>query len=150
MLFYEDLKIGFEIITPPYLITKMEAIEFARKYDPQYFHVDEDLATKSIYGKLIVSGWLTVAVTMKLIAENVFNNITVQGSPGVDELKWKKAVFPMDRLFVKASIFGKRESKSRKNLGIVLWDWKTINQYQDEVLSLKVAVFVEKKKGGAL
>src|SRR5262245_22019099 len=67
-------------------------LEFARTYDPQPFHLDEEAAKKTIYGGLIGSGWLTVAVMMRLLWDTMLKDVVSLGSPGSDEIRWLKPV----------------------------------------------------------
>ena len=71
-------------------MTKEEIIAFATQFDPQPFHIDEDAAKKSIYGGLIASGWHTVSLFMRLLADGLLANAASMGSPGVDEVRWLK------------------------------------------------------------
>ena len=87
----------FELGTLPPL-TEEEIIAFARQWDPQPFHVDPVAAKASIYGGLIASGWQTALMTMRLQVENLLNDTDAQGSPGVENIRFRKPVRAGDRL----------------------------------------------------
>ena len=84
-----------------HVITRDEIVTFARAYDPQSFHLDEEAAAASIYGGLIASGWQTVCIFMRLFADGLLGRAAAMGSPGIDELRWLQPVRPGDTLRVK-------------------------------------------------
>ena len=101
MIYFEDLEVGQETIFGHYDVTREEVLEFARKYDPQPFHLSDEAAAKTHFGRLAASGWHTCAMTMAVIARHVVADEQAGlGSPGVDELRWLKPVYPGDRLTV--------------------------------------------------
>src|SRR5215213_5065008 len=108
MIYFEDLKIGAETKFGSYEVTREEVIEFATKYDPQPFHLSDEAAAKTHFGRLAASGWHTAAMTMAVIARRVVDQKQAGlGSPGIDELRWLKPVYPGDRLTVRGSIVEK-------------------------------------------
>ena len=114
MIYFEDLVVGAEREFGSYEVTREEVIEFARKYDPQPFHLSDEAAAKTHFGRLAASGWHTAAMTMAVIARRVVNEEQAGlGSPGIDELRWKKPVFPGDTLHVRGQILEKTPSRSR-------------------------------------
>lgn len=126
MLFFEDLEVGQEFISDTYTVTREEIIEFAQKYDPQPFHLSEEQARDSMYKELIASGWHTASIFMKLSVESQINKTASMGSPGVDELRWKRPVKPGDTLHVKAKITDKKIF--RKGIGMITHKGEVINQ----------------------
>ena len=93
MIYFEDLVIGEETAFGSYEVTREEVIEFARKYDPQPFHLDDEAAAKTHFGRIAASGWHTTAMTMGVIARAVVAEEQAGlGSPGIDELRWLKPV----------------------------------------------------------
>ena len=101
MIYFEDLEIGAETDFGSYEVTREEVLEFARKYDPQPFHLSDEEAAKTHFGRLAASGWHTAAMTMAVIARHVVDEEQAGlGSPGIDELRWTKPVYPGDTLFV--------------------------------------------------
>ena len=90
-LYYEDLEIGAKQSFGRYEVTRNEVLDFANKYDPQPFHLDDEAAAETHFGRVSASGWHTCAMTMRMLVENMASNRQAGlGSPGVDELRWKK------------------------------------------------------------
>jgi acyl dehydratase len=112
-----------------------EIVAFARDWDPQAFHLDEQAAAGSIYGGLIASGWHTVCVFMRLFADGLLNHSAAMGSPGIDELRWLKPVRPGDTLEARLEVLEVRPSRSKPDRGIVRLRSVMINQHEQEVLS---------------
>ena len=101
MKYFEDLEVGAETEFGTYEVTREEVLEFARKYDPQPFHLSDEAAAKTHFGRLAASGWHTTAMTMAVIARYVVEHEQAGlGSPGIDELRWLKPVYPGDTLHV--------------------------------------------------
>ena len=117
-------------------LTEAEIVEFATRYDPQPFHVDAEAAERSIYGGLIASGWQTVALTMRLLVDNVFQGSASMGSPGVDELRWLLPVRPGDTLSVRMVILELVPSRSKPDRGSVKVAYETRNQRGELVQSV--------------
>ena len=91
MQFYEDIAVGQKSAFGHYEVTREEVIDFARKYDPQPFHLDDEAAAKTHFGRISASGWHTCAMTMSMLVANLTANKQAGlGSPGVDEKTKKK------------------------------------------------------------
>ncbi|WP_420414143.1 MaoC family dehydratase [Roseibium sp.] len=155
--FFEDIVIGDTTDLGNHTFTAEEIIRFAEKYDPQPFHLSEEGAAQTHFGRLCASGWHTAAVFMKLLVatnkrlvqEAVDEGRTVARigpSPGFDKLKWLKPVFAGDTLSYQRVITGKTESRSRPEWGILHSDMMARNQHGDLVFSFKANVFVERRK----
>ena len=118
MIYFEDLEVGAETTFGQYDVTREEVLEFARKYDPHPFHLSDEEAAKTHFGRIAASGWHTCAMTMAVIARHVVADEQAGlGSPGVDELRWLKPVYPGDRLTVKGTIVEKTPSRSKPHIG---------------------------------
>jgi acyl dehydratase len=118
MIYFEDLVVGAEREFGTYDVSREEVLEFARKYDPQPFHLSDEAAAKTHFGRLAASGWHTAAMTMAVIARRVIEDQQAGlGSPGIDELRWKKPVYPGDTLHVFGKIIEKTPSRSRPEIG---------------------------------
>ena len=118
MIYFEDLEIGAETLFGTYEVTREEVIEFARKYDPQPFHLSDAAAAKTHFGRIAASGWHTTAMTMAVIARYVVADEQAGlGSPGIDELRWLKPVYPGDTLTVRGKIVDKTPSRSKPDIG---------------------------------
>lgn len=137
MQFYEDLAIGQKQAFGRYEVTREEVIEFASKYDPQPFHLDDDAAAATHFGRLSASGWHTCAMTMAMLVENLkANRQAGLGSPGIDQLRWKKPVFPGDTLRCESVVIEKRRSGSRPEMGIFKSSLTVFNQNDEPVLEM--------------
>ncbi|HMV43996.1 MAG TPA: MaoC family dehydratase [Leptospiraceae bacterium] len=133
MLYFEDLVVDQRFELGSYKITKEEIIRFAKEFDPQPFHIDEEKAKSSIFGSLIASGWHTNSIYMKLFVKEMMSRAHGMGSPGLEELKWKKPVFPDDTLSGIFTIIEKKPFKG--NLGLVRARNELMNQNGVLVLS---------------
>jgi acyl dehydratase len=128
-------------------VSRDEIVAFARDWDPQPFHLDEQAASASIYGGLIASGWHTACVFMRLFADGLLNRAAAMGSPGIDELRWLKPVRPGDTLEARLEVLEVRPSRSRPDRGIVRLRSVLTNQDQEEVLSFIGNVMFRRRPG---
>jgi acyl dehydratase len=117
---FESFKIGHKQSFGAYEVTEDEIIEFAGKYDPQFFHLDHEAAKQSLFGGLCASGWHTCAMTMSMMVANMDAHGRSLGSPGIDNLRWLRPVYPGDVLSVKMEVLDTLPSKSRPNIGVVV------------------------------
>ncbi len=137
MQFYEDIAIGNRQSFGRYEVTREEVVEFAGKYDPQPFHLDDEAAAQTHFGRLSASGWHTCAMTMAMLVENLkANRQAGLGSPGVDQLRWKKPVYPGDTLRCESEVIEKRRSASRPEMGILKSSLTVFNQDDEPVLEM--------------
>jgi acyl dehydratase len=113
-----------------------EIIEFATKYDPQPFHVDEEAGRRSIYGGLIASGWHTVAMFMRMLVDTVASKAASMGSPGIDELRFLKPVRPGDMLNAKMVVLDVVPSRSKPDRGHVRASYEVFNQGGEKVMTM--------------
>ena len=149
MQYFEDLEIGAETEFGSYQVTREEVLEFARKYDPQPFHLSDEAAAKTHFGRLSASGWHTCAMTMAVIARRVVERGQAGlGSPGIDELRWLKPVYPGDTLHVRGKILDKRESRSRPEMGSFRTQTTVTNQDGVPVLSFISIVLIRRRPAG--
>jgi acyl dehydratase len=118
-------------------VTEAEIVEFARRFDPQYIHVDRTRAAQGPFGGLIASGWHTAAMMMRLMVDNFLPKRTSLGSPGIDELRWLKPVRPRDMLSVRLSVLEAARSRSKPDRGVVRTLCEVLNQNREVVMSLK-------------
>ncbi|WCM29829.1 MaoC family dehydratase [Sphingomonas sp. QA11] len=129
MQYFEDIVVGAKGSFGRYEVTRDEVIEFASKYDPQPFHLSDEAAATTHFGRLSASGWQTCAMTMSMVVENLkANRQAGLGSPGVDELRWLKPVYPGDVLRCETEILDKRASQSRPEMGSYRSKMTVINQ----------------------
>lgn len=136
MRYFEDLTVGAIDRFGRYEVTREEVIEFASKYDPQPFHLDDAAAAESIFGRIAASGWHTASMAMRMMIDRWMATGQVKasrGGLGVDDLRWPRPVYPGDTLRIEIEILEKRESKSRPDIGIVRSRWTVFNQ-KDEIV----------------
>lgn len=128
-VWFEDVEVGARESFGRYAVTRDEVVAFAEKYDPQPFHLSEEAAAKTYFGRLSASGWHTCAMTMSMIVGNMKDKgETGLGSPGMDELKWLKPVYPGDTLRCETEILEKRVSANRPEMGIYKSRMTVFNQ----------------------
>ena len=137
MKYFEDFPAGLTVMSPPRTITREEMIAFARRYDPQPFHLDDEAARTSIYGGLIASGWLTVAVMMRLLWDALLKDAVSLGSPGSDELRWLKPVRPGDVLSARMTVLESIPSRSKPDRGLIRSLMELRNQHGEVVLTVR-------------
>ena len=123
-------------------VTEEEVLEFGRRFVPLSYHTDKEAAKQSIYGGVIASGWHTAALMMRIYTENYLSKVANLGSPGGDELRWDKPVFPGDELSVRATVLETRRSESRPERGIVRTLIEVLNQKRETVMSMKMVNLV--------
>lgn len=143
--YLEDFEPGAVYEAGTVQVTEAEIVEFAARYDPQPFHVDRDAARASIYGGLIASGWHTVALTMRLLVDNVFNTAASMGSPGIDELRWLLPVRPGDVLSPRVIVLETRPSRSKPDRGILRFRVEVTNQAGELAMTMVGAAFIGRR-----
>ncbi len=149
MIYLEDLEVGRETYFGSYQVTRDEVIDFARKYDPQPFHLSDEAAARTHFGRLAASGWHTCAMAMAVIARHVVETEQAGlGSPGVDELRWVKPVYPDDTLHVSSKVIEVRPSRSKPEIGSFKSATTVSNQDGDPVLTFTSIVLMRRRPGG--
>jgi len=126
-MWFEEIEIGTKRVLGTHTFTQDEIITFAKRYDPQNFHIDPDAAKASMFGGIIASGWHTMAMWMRyaiLSRQREAAERGVEGpggvSPGFEDVRWQKPVRPGDTLTFTMETVGKRDLASRPALGLVL------------------------------
>lgn len=145
MRYFEDFQEGESLELGQKTMNKEEIIRFAEEFDPQPFHLDEEAAKKSLFGKVAASGWHTASVFMRLYVDNVLNHSASLGAPGIEKLRWLKPVYPGDTLTAKYFIKNKRVSEKRPEVGIIYGEAQMFNQNGEQVLSFEGAGFIRVK-----
>ena len=140
--YFEDYPLGQIMEFGPVDVTQEEIIEFAQKYDPQYFHTDPEKAEHSIFGGLIASGWHTASMVMRLMVEHYLSPKASLGSPGIDELRWLKPVYPGNQLHVRTTVLDCKRSRSKTDRGIIITLIEVLNQEKELVMSFKATNFM--------
>jgi acyl dehydratase len=148
LLYFDDFPAGRVDESAPRTITHEEMLEFARQYDPQPFHLDDDAAQKTIYGGLIGSGWLTVAVMMRLLWDTMLKDVASLGSPGSDEIRWLKPVRPGDTLRARFTVMEAIPSRSKPDRGVVKTFTEMLNQHGEIVMTMRgMGMFARRPAG---
>jgi acyl dehydratase len=148
--YFEDFSPGdvWEMEGPA--ISKEEIVDFASRYDPQYFHTDEDAAQHSPYGGLIASGWHTVSLCMRMVCDRYLLDAVSHGSPGVSQIRWLRPVRPGDSLKLKMTVLEAKISRSKPDRGSVTHRWEVFNQDGEMVMSLEgVGILARRQHGTA-
>jgi acyl dehydratase len=146
MIYFEDLEVGARTDFGSYDVTREEGLEFARKYDPQPFHLSDEEAAKTHFGRVAASGWHSAAMVMGVIARHVVDPRQAGlGSPGIDELRWKKPVYPGDTLHVTGEILEKTPSRSRPEIGSFRTKTTVTNQHGDVVMTFISIVLIRRR-----
>ncbi|MBK6360265.1 MAG: MaoC family dehydratase [Comamonadaceae bacterium] len=135
--YWEDMPVGstrdLGTITP----TAEEIVAFATQFDPQPFHLDEEAAKQSVFGGLCASGWHTCSMAMRLMVTNFLLESSSQGSPGLENIKWLKPVFPGDTLRLQHTVIESRPMTKRLDVGLVRTVWAMFNQRGEQVLHME-------------
>jgi acyl dehydratase len=138
LVYFEDIEVGQTAAFGRYEVTREEVIQFATAYDPQPFHLSDEAAAQTHFGRISASGWHTCAMTMRMLVGNITERKQAGlGSPGLDELRWLKPVYPGDVLRVETEVMSKRLSQSRPEMGSFQSSVKVYNQDDVAVLSMK-------------
>ncbi len=147
MLYLEDYPIGTVWQAGPYDVTRDEVLDFASKYDPQPFHLDDAAAAETHFGRISASGWHTCAMMMRMLVEYWQASETAGlGSPGIDEIRWLKPVYPDDRLRLLGEVVECRPSRSKPAIGSLHSRLSVINQHDVTVMTM-IAITLMPRKG---
>ena len=136
-IFWEDMQPGSVRELGTTTVSAQEIKEFAGRYDPQPFHLDEEAGRQSMFGGLCASGWHTCSLIMRLTVDNLLRHTPSLGSPGLDSLKWLKPVFPGDVLSLRHTILEARALRTRPDAGLVRSRWDVTNQKGELVLQME-------------
>jgi acyl dehydratase len=143
--YLEDFAVGQVFNTGRLRVDKEQIFAFARQFDPQPFHVDEEAARRSPFQGLAASGWHTAALTMRLLVDGELKPAGGILGVGFDELSWPRAVRPGDELRAKSEIVEVRPSKSRPDRGMIRVRTTTLNQSDETVMTFTGNLLVPKR-----
>jgi len=150
--YWEDMEVGMTDRFGPIHVEREEVLDFARRFDPQPFHLDDAAAAATHFGRLAASGWHSCSMMMAAMVERWQQVPGWQeqslGAMGVDELRWRRPVFPGDTLRGESLLAEKIESRSRPEMGILKWRTRLFNQDEKEVLSLISIVMQRRRPAG--
>ncbi|MES1939847.1 acyl dehydratase [Salinisphaera sp. T5B8] len=148
MIHYEDLAVGDTVELGPTSASANEMIAFAKRYDPQPFHLSDEGAANTYFGRLAASGWHTAALTMRLMMTGRDDPLASLGSPGFENLRWRKPVYPDDQLIAQVRVASKRVSESRPEMGLVQFEVETRNQDDVVVMSFVSTSMIARREPG--
>jgi len=133
--YFEDLEVGAVARFGRYAVTREEVMDFAAKFDPQPFHLSDEEAAKTHFGRIAASGWHTAAMAMRMIVDNfAVSEQASLGGIGIDELRWLKPVYPGDVLSLETEVLEKTPSRSRPEMGSFRTRTTVFNQQDEPVL----------------
>lgn len=135
--YLDDFKTGQVIDLGRRTVSRDAILAFAREFDPQVFHTDEEAAKATVFGGLIASGWHTASLAMRLLYDGLIKDTVSFGSPGVDELRWLKPVRPGDTLSARMTVTDVVPSRSKPDRGIVRSLLELTNQHGDVVVTIR-------------
>lgn len=148
LLYYEDFTIDQKLESRiHYTIDRVSAIHFAKEFDPQDQHIDDEKAKDSVFGELVVSGWHTAAATMRLKTETDLARISggLVGL-GTETMRWPRPTMPGDTLRLVITIVDKRLSQSKPGMGIIKYKAETLNQKGELMMEMLTNVIVPCKQ----
>ena len=136
MIYWEDIEPGQVAEFGHKLVDRDEVVAFAEQFDPQPFHLSDEAAAKTYFGRLSASGWHTCAMTMRMLVDHMKDHEQAGlGSPGIESLRWLKPVYPGDTLRAESRVLDKRPSGSRPDMGSYRSEVTVRNQDRAEVLT---------------
>jgi acyl dehydratase len=145
---FEDYPAGSVVQYGPIVVDQAEVIDFARRYDPQEFHVDPERAARGPFGGVIASGWHTAAMMMRVLVDRFLPRAAGLGSPGMDELRWPAPVRPGDHLYVRITVVEARRSASKPDRGLVRILIEVIKDDSVVVMSVKAMTLMRCRSPG--
>jgi acyl dehydratase len=143
--YFEDVQVGETTRFGRYEVTREEIVEYARQFDPQPFHLDEEAARQSLFGGLIASGWHTGAMFIRMINDHATPGAATTGAMGFDDLKWLRPVRPGDILSVESRVKEKIDAANRHGTGIVKIESRVLDQRNEAVMSLTSLVLYRRR-----
>lgn len=146
MLYLEDIEPGRKHSFGRYEVTREEVLEFARKYDPQPFHLSDEAAAKTHFKRLAASGWQTCSMTMAMTVADMKDHPQASlGAAGIDDLRWLKPVYPGDVLRVETEVLEVTPSRSRPDMGSLRTEITTYNQNDEPVLRFVARTLMQRR-----
>jgi acyl dehydratase len=121
---FAEFYVGQVITAGPSTLSEQEILDFARQWDPQWFHTDPEAAAQGPFGSLIASGWQTCGVAMRLACAAVLDGSEAYASPGVEKIRWPNPVRAGEPLSFRAEVLEIRRSTKRPELGVLRWKWE--------------------------
>ena len=148
-LAYEDLVQGWKRTFPARTVSREDIIRFAREWDPQPFHLNEEAARRTHFGGLVASGWHTACLAMRIVVDGLLDDSTSMGSPGLEKLEWLRPVRPDDPLTLTIEVLEARPSRSKLDRGSVKFGYVMVNSARETVFTqVAWVIFGRRTSGG--
>lgn len=149
MIHWEDIEPGTVARFGAKRVEREEVIAFAEEFDPQPFHLSDEAAAQTYFGRLSASGWHTCAMTMRMLVDQMAEvRQAGLGSPGIESLRWLKPVYPGDTLRVETRVLDKRASRSRPDMGSYRSEATVFNQDDVAVLTFVSTALIRRRPTG--
>jgi acyl dehydratase len=141
----EDFAVGERHVSASFLFTEQEIVDFARKYDPQYFHLDPERAVQSHFGGLVAAGCQTLSLAWKLAYDTgLFDDVGMAGI-GLDEIRWVRPVYAGDSVRAEFFLIESRPSRSQPDRAIARFGYEMKNQRDEIVMTLTMIQMVRRR-----
>jgi len=148
-LAYEDLVPGWRRTFTPRTVSREDIVRFAREWDPQPFHLDEEAARRTHFGGLVASGWHTACLAMRIVVDGFLSGSISMGSPGLEKLEWLRPVRPDDPLTLTIEVLEARPSRSKPDRGSVKFGYTLVNGAGETVFTqVAWVIFGRRTPGG--
>jgi acyl dehydratase len=147
-LFFENFAKDDVAEYGPRAVTREEIVAFAREFDPQPIHLDEEAARASMLGGLAASGWYMCALMMRMMVDGFLHEAASMGAPGVDEVRWHIPLRPDDSITLRATVLDTRVSRSRPEIGFVTFRFELVNQHRVTVMTLSSSIMLGRRAAG--
>lgn len=146
MRYFDDLTAGETFELGSYSMELEDMLDFARKYDPQRFHVDEEAAKDTPFGGIIASGWMTLAVMARLGVDGMMSEVAGLGSPGIDEARWLQPVRPGDTLAGRGRVLRTKASERDPRRGTVWLEIELVREADGApVVRVELPMFIARR-----
>lgn len=149
MLFWEDFHEGHVATCGRYVVGREEIVAFAKQYDPDPLHLDDAAAEATRLGGIAASGWHVCCIFMRLAADGLLLKTDTMGSPGVDEARFLRPVYPGAVLKLRRAVLETRDSKSRPEMGLVKFRFELLDGTDTVVFDLVSSVMFGRRNPGA-
>ena len=146
--YLDDFEPGHTYTSPTQTISEEEALAFARRYDPQYFHLDPVAARDSVFGGIVLGGFQTAALAWTLVLRTGMFDKSALAGIGLDELRWHKPVRPGESLRCEFTLLDARPSRTQRDRGIARFRYEVKNQRDEIVLSLVMIQMLRRRPSG--
>ncbi len=147
-LYWEDFPVGHEHRFGAMPVTREAVLAFAGQFDPQPFHLDDEAARDSLFGGLCASGWHTASMAMRMMCDEYLQRTASLGSPGVEQLRWARPVYPGDTLHMTLRVTESRRMASRPGVGLAKMLWTVGNQHGQTVMTVEAWNMLQLRPAG--